>query len=180
MSRLEPVTSPESVPAREGQERISLSSAGGPAGMLFAQVVLRAPAARGILLATPTASAGTAPIARALASLAVTVGHRVHLVDLTGAGAVGRSPDGVETTAPAAPQLLSIDSARQVLMTPGNFTVAFGGGVLDTPATLIAAAVMDGVIVVVRQGRTTRRALDLAREELERVGAHVLGAVLQD
>ena len=62
----------------------------------------------------------------------------------------------------------------------------FDAVVLDTPPLSIVtdAAVTgtfaDGVIIVARMGATRREALRRAVEELQAVGAHVVGAVLTD
>jgi Mrp family chromosome partitioning ATPase len=57
---------------------------------------------------------------------------------------------------------------------------------LDTPPVLgaadpiVLAAMVDGALVVVRAGHTSREAAQHAIGQLERVGARVLGAVLND
>ena len=47
-----------------------------------------------------------------------------------------------------------------------------------TDAEVIAAQAVDGVLLVVKAGQTSRRALVLVRKRLERVGAKLVGAVL--
>jgi tyrosine-protein kinase Etk/Wzc len=47
-----------------------------------------------------------------------------------------------------------------------------------TDAEVVAAQAVDGVLLVVRAGQTSKRALALARKRLERVGAKLVGAVL--
>jgi Mrp family chromosome partitioning ATPase len=57
---------------------------------------------------------------------------------------------------------------------------------LDSPPVLavadasILAAMTHGVLMVVRAGRAERGAIGAARDQLEEVGAHVVGAVLND
>jgi Mrp family chromosome partitioning ATPase len=58
--------------------------------------------------------------------------------------------------------------------------------VLDTPPVLAVsdatalAPLVDGVVVVVHAGVTDRRAVRQTLDQLERVGAHLIGAVLND
>jgi receptor protein-tyrosine kinase len=58
--------------------------------------------------------------------------------------------------------------------------------ILDAPPTLavadasILAAIADGVLVVVRAGRTSRTEAQRTLQQLETVGARVVGAVLND
>lgn len=58
--------------------------------------------------------------------------------------------------------------------------------VLDSPPVLavadaaIIAAIVDGVLIVVRAGRAQREAISTARDQLADVGAQVIGAVLND
>jgi polysaccharide biosynthesis transport protein len=58
--------------------------------------------------------------------------------------------------------------------------------IIDTPPVLVAsdasavAAMADGAIVVVRVGSTPRDAARLTLEQLQGVGAHVIGFVLND
>jgi Mrp family chromosome partitioning ATPase len=57
---------------------------------------------------------------------------------------------------------------------------------VDTPPTLavtdaaVLGSTMDGVLVVVRPGKTRASALKLTLEQLGQVNAHVLGVVLND
>jgi tyrosine-protein kinase Etk/Wzc len=58
--------------------------------------------------------------------------------------------------------------------------------ILDAPPLLAVAdaatitALADGVLLVVRAGKTARGAMEQARQQLTNVGAHLLGAVLND
>ncbi|MGH9899415.1 MAG: CpsD/CapB family tyrosine-protein kinase, partial [Pyrinomonadaceae bacterium] len=51
---------------------------------------------------------------------------------------------------------------------------------LTVPDSVILSTMVDGVILVVRSGQSTREDLLLARREIESVGAKVLGVVLND
>jgi Mrp family chromosome partitioning ATPase len=57
---------------------------------------------------------------------------------------------------------------------------------LDTPPLLVVAdtaalaPLVDGVLIVVGAGATNRHAVEHALQQLESVGAHVVGAVLND
>lgn len=154
------------------------------AGMLFAHLQLRAPTARSFLLAAPRSRTQVPEIARDLAAVATDAGCHVRLVDLRAEagsppGAVTEQTDPrVEIVSPAAPQLINLEAAREALTAFSGITFAYGGGLLDSPSTLIAAAVVDGVIIVARQGRTARADLEQARAEVERSGGRLLGAVL--
>ena len=58
--------------------------------------------------------------------------------------------------------------------------------VVDTPPLNVlsdampVAAAVDGVLLVVRGGKTERDGLEMALHRLERAGAHVVGVVLND
>jgi Mrp family chromosome partitioning ATPase len=58
--------------------------------------------------------------------------------------------------------------------------------ILDTPPVLatadagILSGLADGVLLVVRAGRTDRNAAQRAHQQLSQVGAHIVGAVLND
>jgi Mrp family chromosome partitioning ATPase len=56
--------------------------------------------------------------------------------------------------------------------------VLVGDGILDDPDSILAAAVVDAVLVVAKSGRTGRQDLARTREEIERAGGRLVGAVL--
>lgn len=78
-------------------------------------------------------------------------------------------------------ELLGSARARAVL---GRLQGSFQYVVLDTPPVnavtdaAVLATFADGVIMVIESGRTTYGAVAHAKQTLERVGAHVIGAVL--
>ena len=84
------------------------------------------------------------------------------------------------TAANAAELLVTHRLARFMEEARGSADVVL----IDSPAILPATDAeeiggrADGVLVVVRAGKTDRRALAEVRQRLERVGAHVIGAVL--
>ncbi|MCL4250839.1 MAG: polysaccharide biosynthesis tyrosine autokinase [Anaerolineae bacterium] len=53
-----------------------------------------------------------------------------------------------------------------------------GPAILAAPDSVALAALVDGVILVVDPKRTSQKIVDMAREELDQVGANVLGVVL--
>ncbi|MCA9903407.1 MAG: polysaccharide biosynthesis tyrosine autokinase [Anaerolineae bacterium] len=53
-----------------------------------------------------------------------------------------------------------------------------GPAILAAPDSVALAALVDGVIMVVDPKRTSQKIVDMAREELDQVGANVLGVVL--
>jgi capsular exopolysaccharide synthesis family protein len=90
-------------------------------------------------------------------------------------------PAGPRPPDPAA--LLSSDQARRVF---GMLREQYGFVVIDSPPLLTAsdAAVVslqvEGVLLVVRANTTPLEAAQLARDRLERLGAHIVGVVLND
>jgi capsular exopolysaccharide synthesis family protein len=90
-------------------------------------------------------------------------------------------PAGPRPPDPAA--LLSSDQARRVF---GMLREQYGFVVIDSPPLLTAsdAAVVslqvEGVLLVVRANTTPVEAAQLARDRLERLGAHIVGVVLND
>ena len=52
--------------------------------------------------------------------------------------------------------------------------------VADVGADEALAAAVDGVLLIVRAGKTRRPAAQGVKEQLERVGANILGVVLTD
>ncbi|MCC6616423.1 MAG: polysaccharide biosynthesis tyrosine autokinase [Anaerolineae bacterium] len=53
-----------------------------------------------------------------------------------------------------------------------------GPAILAAPDSVALAALVDGVVLVVDPKRTSQKIVDMAREELDQVGANVLGVVL--
>lgn len=87
------------------------------------------------------------------------------------------------TTAPNPAELVGGKRMKTLLET---LTSGYDLVLLDTPPVLgaadpiVLAAMVDGALVVVRAGHTSREAAQHAIGQLERVGARVLGAVLND
>lgn len=131
--------------------------------LLYARLQLVAPGARTVLIAPARSSVRAAQIAQDLLGSAQGAGQSARLVDL------GAVPSSEVSTA---------ESARQTLNSFDGLTVVLGGGLLDSPWTLLVAAVVDAVVVVARRGRSSRLDLDQVRREVERAGGKIVGAVL--
>jgi hypothetical protein len=137
------------------------------AGMLFARLQIRAPQARVLLVAPPRSVGDVSGIANQLVEAIERAGEDARLVDVRSEGGVG-----------APSELPSLGRLRERLTGAPGFTVALGSGILDDPASLLAAAVADGVVVVALAGRTTRADLAEARQEIERAGGSLLGGAM--
>ncbi|HET7603472.1 MAG TPA: polysaccharide biosynthesis tyrosine autokinase [Gemmatimonadales bacterium] len=98
---------------------------------------------------------------------------KVPNLSLIAAGAVPQNPA----------ELIGGASLREIL---GRLSADFDLVLLDSPPLLAVAdasilgAMTDGVLLVVRAGRAGRDEISAARDLLENVGAHVVGAVLND
>src|SRR5262249_20153910 len=90
-------------------------------------------------------------------------------------------PAGPRASDPAA--LLSSDRARRVM---SMLREQYSFVVIDSPPMLTVADAgvvslqVDGVLLVVRAHTTPLEAAQLARDRLERLGAHIVGVVLND
>jgi Mrp family chromosome partitioning ATPase len=153
---------------------------------------------RHIMLAGVTRKVGTSSVARGLSDSLAAGGSRVLIVELS----IGQSdcmtlprllaaPDIASTEQPMTLQL-GVDEVMAVI-SPGSTTFEqisrslqerFDVVLWDLPPpghaapTAVAARLMDGVILVVQNDRTTRRALRYATERLRSQDAHILGVVL--
>ena len=103
------------------------------------------------------------------------------VVRATGVEGLSVIPSGTQPPNPS--ELLGGDRMRTAL---AALSQAFDLVLLDTPPLLAAAdaailgSYVDGVILVVRAGKTERAAAVQARRQLSTVGARTLGAVLND
>lgn len=162
--------------------------------MLFARLEVTVPQARSFLVAAPRSTIDVTDIAADLAYVAGRAGFESRLVDLTGhqrtadastasvPATVDDQVEGelVELDEPASSEMGRVERLRQLLAAYEGYTVMAGGGVLDDPGTMLAAAAVDGVVLVVRRGRTSRTDLEQSRIEIERAGGRIVGAVLRD
>ncbi len=110
---------------------------------------------------------GDATLAECIVSVSLPAGGRA---DAIGAGNI--------THAAGVPQI--VEAVRTVLRQASHYDVVL----IDTPPINIvadAAAIApltDGVLLVTRAGQTSLAAIDVALDQLQRAGAHVLGTVL--
>ncbi|NNM32950.1 MAG: polysaccharide biosynthesis tyrosine autokinase [Gemmatimonadetes bacterium] len=106
---------------------------------------------------------------------------RIEKAKDTSSGALAVVPAGRPTPRSAA--LLQGDAFRRILREAAQ---RYDMVVVDTPPLNVlsdampVAAAVDGVLLVVRGGRTERDGLEMALHRLERAGAHVVGVVLND
>lgn len=87
-------------------------------------------------------------------------------------------------TAPPNPsELLGSEAMRELL---GSLKAQFDVIIIDSPPALsfadaqIVGAMSDGVVLVARSGKVTKEAVRRTRLGMEHVGAHILGAVLNN
>jgi hypothetical protein len=138
--------------------------------MLLARLQLRAPEARLVLVVPARSSLDVTDVVQGLSAALESVGEAVHVLDLRSLGGDGAAHDGDRPT--------TLATIRAALRHGSGYTLAFGGGVLDTPAALLASQIADGVLVVVRAGKTYRSDLAVVRGQVERDGGRLLGAVV--
>ena len=99
----------------------------------------------------------------------------------TASGSLAVVPAGSPTSRSAV--LLQGETFQRVLTSASE---AFDLVIVDTPPLNVlgdampVAAAVDGVLLVVRGGRTDRDGLEMALDRLRRAGAHVVGVVLND
>ena len=111
--------------------------------------------------------AGDATLAECIVSVPLPGGGRA---DAIGAGSVAR--------AAGVPQI--VEAVREVLRQSAHYDLVL----IDTPPINIVAdaaalaPLTDGVLLVTRAGETSMAAIDVALDQLQRAGAHVLGTVL--
>jgi len=146
--------------------------------MLFARLQLRAPEARSILVAAANDRDLASSISANLASTADEVGQRSRLVRVIEDDAP--PPAGFPGEALTVARLGSVNEARDLLATFDGTTVICGQGILSSPTTLLLASVADATLIVAKRRKTSRAQLAAARLELERAGARLVGAVLED
>lgn len=99
----------------------------------------------------------------------------------TGVPGLRLLPAGPTPPDPAA--LLASDRFRALLAwarEAATFVIIDAPPVTAVADALAIAAVADGTLLIVRAGHTRRPAAQRARDQLARVGAHLLGAVLTD
>ncbi|HKY75893.1 MAG TPA: hypothetical protein VJS45_07130, partial [Acidimicrobiia bacterium] len=123
-----------------------------------------------VLVAGPAGETGTAAIAANLAASLAEAGKEVTLV------ASG-------TAAAEAAGSLPPEAMRDLLAELGHgsdVVVVEGPGVLDTAECLALAPMVDAVVVVAAVRSTTRDDVVLARQQLDQVGADVVGGVLSN
>jgi succinoglycan biosynthesis transport protein ExoP len=84
------------------------------------------------------------------------------------------------------PTMADLSSASRIRTLLDEMGTSFDVVILDTPPVLAVAdasilgALADGVLLVVRAGRTDRTAVLRAHQHLAQVGAHILGTVFND
>jgi hypothetical protein len=145
--------------------------------MLFARLQLQAPSARSILLAPPRSERGVDQLAASLAGTIVAAGGKARLLAAT-TTEPKNVPAAVERMQVLETELVELERARRALGWPIGFTIAYAGGVLDTPAALVLAAAVDAVVLVARAGHTMRADLVQAKSDIEVSGGIVVGSVL--
>ena len=111
------------------------------------------------------------------------------VVQLTSIEKPEESPAGSLAVVPAGrptPRSAALLQSEAFLRILGDAREPFDMVVVDTPPLNVhgdampVAAAVDGVLVVVRSGKTEREGLEMALHRLERAGAHVVGVVMND
>jgi capsular polysaccharide biosynthesis protein len=124
---------------------------------------------RTVLVASPAGDNGTTAVAANLAASLTQAGKEVVLIS---AGPDSEAAGG-----------LPPDEVRDLLARRGegtDFVVVEAPPVLDTAECLALAPLVDGVLVVAGARSTTRDDVALARQQLDEVGAEVVGGVLSN
>jgi capsular polysaccharide biosynthesis protein len=122
-----------------------------------------------VLVASPAGDNGTTAVAANLAASLTQAGKEVVLISAgEGSEAAGGLPP---------------DEMRDLLAARGegtDFVVVEAPPVLDSAECLALAPLVDGVLVVAAVRSTTRDDVALARQQLDQVGAEVVGGVLSN
>lgn len=168
-----------------------------PTEVLFARLQLSAQGARTFLIAPVRSSLGVADLVHQLAAVTAVAGYHSRVVDVSQTAAMqgDATPHASDAASPATEaasvassvhhralspaESLSLERLREALQPTEGFTFVCGGGLLDSPSTILAVPSVDAVIVVAERGRTARADLERSRAEVERAGGRVVGAVLQ-
>ncbi len=153
----------------------------GSLAMLIAELQITMEAMQSLLVTSPLADTRVRGIASEISDSLRGREIPVRLLLLDPGGHL--VPPGDTTATPAGenhapPDIRTPAAARGYLNAPGILTVTGSPAVLEDPTTLILAAAADAVALVVEQGKTSRRSLQAARQELHAVGAHLVAAVL--
>lgn len=146
--------------------------------MLFARLQTTAPTARSYLVTGARSEPDAGSTAGNLAEAIVATGHRVRWFSLAQPSDGESPPSGADELSLLETELGDVQRARSALESSTVYTVICGAGILDSPRTLLLSGAVDGVVVVVDQGRTLRSDLEQARDDVERGGGRLLGAVV--
>jgi hypothetical protein len=135
-----------------------------------------------VLVAPARSDLDVDDVARELASQIEAAGDDVLLKRLR---ELGHSRETGPGQSPETPDLgkahsgrLTLESLRAFLAAGRGYVVLVGRGILDDSNSILAAAAVDAVLVVAKSGRTGRQDLARTRDEIERAGGRLIGAVL--
>lgn len=157
---------------------------------LLAQVDLRLPGWRRLLVAAPRSDAEPLSVARGLAHAAADGGQDVRIARLSAAAHLVTPPrQEADFDTPPAPGELAenvigvsdLRDPQRAARALGDFdglTIVSGRGLLDDASTLLAVRAVEGVLVAVWQGRNTRVDLEECAREVREGGGCVVGAAL--
>src|SRR5947209_15569130 len=143
---------------------------------LLTYLQLHSPLGRTFLLTSARGARPAGLVSDALVEAIVRAGHRARLVelgsDLEREAIQGEPASAGDGDLPAL-ALADVERARDALISPDGFTVVCSPGLLVYPRALIAAAVVDGVVLLARQGKTARADLQEAQSRVEAAGGVV-------
>lgn len=92
----------------------------------------------------------------------------------------------IMTSGPKPPNPSEILGSSKMQNFMDEITADYDVVILDTPPMLpvtdatVLSRIVDGVLLVVRHGKTTIEAAEIVRRQIEKVGANILGAVIND
>lgn len=90
------------------------------------------------------------------------------------------------TSGPKPPNPSEILGSSKMQAFMDEITADYDMVILDTPPMLpvtdatVLSRIVDGVLLVIRHGQTTIEAAEIVRRQIEKVGANILGAVIND
>jgi hypothetical protein len=134
-----------------------------PEALLYARLEVMFPAAKAILVADATGDVDCEGVARNLTRFLCDRGRKARVLEVK-SQATGQS-GGVEDW-------------RSLFAGFDGYTVVVGEGVLNDPATILAATACDAVVIVCRRGRTARADLERTRSRLDEAGARLAAGFL--
>ncbi|GAC1318898.1 MAG: hypothetical protein NVSMB22_01330 [Chloroflexota bacterium] len=151
--------------------------------VLVARLELFRPSVKSVLLASPTSGPSLVPLGERVAEAARRMGRPARTIRLVDAATVGERSTGdarrgnADDVVLSAAALLDTEATQSLLRGFDGVSVVVGAGLLDDPATLLAARSAECVVLVARVGKTLRSDVVKARLQVEQAGGCIAGGL---